>query len=41
VALFAHGWFNRMLRPALQAQDWRCVVDGGDDYWSWRRYERR
>lgn len=41
VALFAHGWFNRMLRPSLHAQGWHCVVDGGDDYWSWRRYERR
>ncbi|KAA5805105.1 histidine phosphatase family protein [Alkalicaulis satelles] len=41
VALYAHGWFNRMLRPALRAQGWRCVIDGRDDYWSWRRYERR
>ncbi|MCC5996921.1 MAG: histidine phosphatase family protein [Oceanicaulis sp.] len=41
VALFAHGWFNRMLRPALRVQSWRCVIDGRDGYWSWRRYERR
>ncbi len=39
VALFAHGWFNRMLRPQLQHRGWRCVRDGGDWYWSWRRYE--
>ena len=39
VALFAHGWFNRMLRPELKRQGWTCVRDGGDGYWSWRRYE--
>jgi broad specificity phosphatase PhoE len=39
VALFAHGWFNRMLRPELKSRGWVCVRDGGDDYWSWRRYE--
>lgn len=39
VALFAHGWFNRMLRPALKNRGWACVRDGGDWYWSWRRYE--
>lgn len=39
VVLFAHGWFNRMLRPALKRRGWRCVRDGGDFYWSWRRYE--
>ena len=38
VALFAHGWFNRMLRPALARRGWRCVRDGGDWYWSWRAY---
>lgn len=38
--LVAHGWFNRMMRPVLLAQGWRCVEDGGDDYWSFRRYER-
>lgn len=41
VMLFAHGWFNRMLRPELKKQGWRCVCDGGDSYWSWRRYEYR
>jgi len=39
VALFAHGWFNRMLRPQLKSHGWKCVRDGGDWYWSWRRYE--
>lgn len=39
VALFAHGWFNRMLRPQLRRRGWTCVHDGGDWYWSWRRYE--
>lgn len=41
VALFGHGWFNRMIRPVLKQQGWRCVYDGGDDYWSFRRYEKR
>lgn len=40
VLLCAHGWFNRMMRPVLRAQGWRCVEDGGDSYWSYRRYER-
>ncbi|PWE16955.1 histidine phosphatase family protein [Marinicauda salina] len=39
VMLFAHGWFNRMLRPALKRRGYACVRDGGDVYWSWRRYE--
>lgn len=39
VVLFAHGWFNRMMRPVLKKRGWQCVCDGGDDYWSWRRYE--
>ena len=41
VLLCAHGWFNRMMRPVLKAQGWRCVYDGGDKYWSYRKYERR
>lgn len=41
VALFAHGWFNRMLRPALARRGWVCKRDGGDWYWSWRAYERK
>jgi len=39
VMLFAHGWFNRMLRPALGRRGYRCVLDGGDSYWSYRRFE--
>ena len=38
VILLAHGWFNRMMRPVLRAQGWRCVEDQGDVYWSYRRY---
>ena len=41
VLLCAHGWFNRMIRPVLLAQGWRCVEDGGDTYWSFRRYEKK
>ncbi len=40
VLLCAHGWFNRMMRPTLRAQGWREVEDGGDRYWSYRRYEK-
>jgi broad specificity phosphatase PhoE len=40
VLLCAHGWFNRMMRPVLKRQGWRCVYDGGDAYWSFRRYEK-
>lgn len=39
VVLCAHGWFNRMMRPHLRSAGWSCVHDGGDTYWSWRRYE--
>lgn len=39
VMVFAHGWFNRMLRPALGRRGYHCVIDGGDSYWSFRRYE--
>lgn len=41
VYLAAHGWFNRMLRPAMARLDWVCVRDGGDKYWSYRVYEYR
>ncbi|MEM6626681.1 MAG: histidine phosphatase family protein [Pseudomonadota bacterium] len=41
VVLAAHGWFNRMLRPALKRRNWTCVRDGGDSYWSFRVYEHR
>ncbi|WP_084419393.1 histidine phosphatase family protein [Henriciella litoralis] len=41
VYLAAHGWFNRMLRPAMTKIGWVCVRDGGDKYWSYRIYEYR
>lgn len=41
VYLAAHGWFNRMLRPAMARIGWVCVRDGGDKYWSYRIYEYR
>lgn len=41
VLVCGHGWFNRMMRPVLLARGWRCVRDGRDGYWSFRRYERR
>ncbi|MGE3142928.1 MAG: histidine phosphatase family protein [Hyphomonadaceae bacterium] len=41
VALMAHGWFNRMMRRVLKRQGWRETYDGGDSYWSFRRFERK
>jgi broad specificity phosphatase PhoE len=41
VLLCAHGWFNRMMRPVLVRQGWRCVEDHGDAYWSYRLYRKR
>ncbi|WP_300381958.1 histidine phosphatase family protein [Henriciella sp.] len=41
VYLAAHGWFNRMLRPAMARIGWVCIRDGGDKYWSYRIYEYR
>jgi hypothetical protein len=29
-----------MMRPILKRQGWREVEDGGDRYWSYRRYEK-
>ena len=40
VFVAAHGWFNRMMRPALKRRGFRCVEDHGDLHWSYRRYER-
>ena len=40
VAVFAHGWFNRMLGRELRRRGWRCVRGRGDGYWSYRVYER-
>jgi hypothetical protein len=39
VLLAAHGWFNRMVCRVLRKRGWRRSYNGGDDYWSWRRYE--
>lgn len=39
VLLCAHGWFNRMLRRELKRRGWMCVRDGGDRYWSYRRFQ--
>jgi broad specificity phosphatase PhoE len=36
----AHGWFNRMIRPALKRRGFKCTEDHGDLHWSYRRYER-
>ncbi|NWG47102.1 MAG: histidine phosphatase family protein [Alphaproteobacteria bacterium] len=41
VALCGHGWFNRMIGRVLRRQGWICVADGGDAYWSLRRYAKR
>jgi broad specificity phosphatase PhoE len=40
VLMVGHGWFNRMIRPVLLARGWACADDGGDSYWSHRRYIR-
>lgn len=36
----AHGWYNRMMRPALKRRGFVCTEDHGDLHWSYRRYER-
>ncbi|MEM6411164.1 MAG: histidine phosphatase family protein [Pseudomonadota bacterium] len=41
VFLAAHGWFNRMMRKELRKLGWACTYNGGDNYWSWRRFEYR
>jgi broad specificity phosphatase PhoE len=41
VIVCAHGWFNRMMRPVLLSWGWKCIHDGGDRYWSFRKYVRR
>lgn len=40
IALFAHGWFNRMMRPFIKAQGYKCIEDGGDWHWSYRIYQK-
>lgn len=41
LAVFAHGWFNRMMRPYLIAKGYECIEDGGDGHWSYRVYQKR
>ncbi|MBL8548490.1 MAG: histidine phosphatase family protein [Hyphomonadaceae bacterium] len=41
VLVCAHGWFNRMMRPVLTRQGWRCAEDHGDSYWTYRLYRKR
>jgi broad specificity phosphatase PhoE len=41
VLVCAHGWFNRMMRPALRRRGWVCTEDGRDHYWAVRRFEPR
>lgn len=41
VALFAHGWFNRMMRPHILAHGFKLIYDGGDTHWSYRVYQRQ
>jgi broad specificity phosphatase PhoE len=40
IVLFAHGWFNRMMRPYLKLLGYKVVYDGGDMHWSFRVYEK-
>lgn len=40
VFVAAHGWFNRMMRPAFKRRGFICVEDHGDLHWSYRRFER-
>lgn len=40
VAVFAHGWFNRMVGRELRRRGWRCARGRGDGYWSFRVYEK-
>ncbi|NWG72223.1 MAG: histidine phosphatase family protein [Parvularculaceae bacterium] len=41
VLLCAHGWLNWMIDRRLRKSGWRRTGrDRGNDYWSWRVYER-
>jgi len=40
VAVLAHGWFNRMMRPHLKNLGYVCIYDGGDWHWSYRVYRK-
>lgn len=41
IAVFAHGWFNRMMRPYLLEKGYECIEDGGDGHWSYRVYQKQ
>ena len=41
VLVLAHGFFNTMVGRALRRRGWRCTDDGGYQYWSARRFEKR
>lgn len=40
VLVLAHGFFNTMVGRSLKRHGWRCVDDGGYEYWSARRFEK-
>lgn len=40
VAVLAHGWFNRMMRPVLLRRGFVCLRNGGDWHWAFRVYVR-
>ena len=40
IALFAHGWFNRMMRPYLKLLGYTCVEAGGDWPCTYRIYQK-
>ena len=41
VLVLAHGFFNLMVGRSLRRRGWRCTNDGGYQYWSARRFEKR
>jgi broad specificity phosphatase PhoE len=41
VLVLAHGFFNTMVGRSLSRRGWRCTDDGGYQYWSARRFEKR
>ena len=40
VLVVAHGFFNHLVGRALKARGWRCVSDGGFNYWAAKRFEK-
>jgi broad specificity phosphatase PhoE len=41
ILVLAHGFFNLMIGRSLKRRGWRCTSDGGYQYWSARRFEKR